>query len=693
MRYPAIHQHDASDCGPAVLAMVAAYYKKRVSIARIREAAGTDRRGTNLAGLSSAAERLGFEARAVRASREAIEQIPLPAVAHWREANRNHFVVLYEASPKRVTIGDPASGLRHLTPEEFHKNWTGVLLLLTPTPRLGDLARSKSPLDRLFCLLLPHYRLFLGALTAAVLITILSLTSSFFIQALVDVVFVLGRTPPLNWLGLGMLVVTLARAGFLELRSYLLAHLSQRIDAETVLNYHRHLLGLPLTFFYSRRTGEILSRLNDAIKIRVAIGATTLSVIVDSFLVVTTAAIMTWLDWRLTLRSLLLVPALAGILWLLNKPMKRHQRTAMERAADLEAQIVETIGSIQTIKAFRAEPRIQLRAEARFTEMQEASFRSQQLALHSTTLSSLMVGLATLSLLWFGGHSVLAGGLSVGQLMAFYTMLGMILVPIERLANANQSIQDAIIAASRLGEILELNPELSKQRANALDQPLKGSLEFQNVTFRYGSRSPVFENFSLQIGPGECVAIVGESGCGKTTLVNLLARFLEPASGRILIDGVDVQDYTFECLRREIVFVPQEIVLLNGTIADNIRLGRPNATSAEIRAAAQLACVSEFVSRLPYSYDTLVGERGLALSGGERQRIAIARAILLNPSILVLDEPTSHLDSQSELAVQALIDRRRGSRTTIVISHRPLNAGRLIDLDEKHLFAGAAKGQ
>ncbi|PYR87025.1 MAG: hypothetical protein DMG18_00970 [Acidobacteria bacterium] len=409
MRYPAIHQHDASDCGPAVLAMVAAYYKKRVSIARIREAAGTDRRGTNLAGLSSAAEHLGLEARAVRASGEAVEQIPLPAVAHWREANRNHFVVLYEASPKRVIIADPASGLRHLTPEEFHKNWTGVLLLLTPTPRLGDLVRSKSPLDRLFSLLLPHYRLFLGALTAAVLITILSLTSSFFIQALVDVVFVLGRTPPLNWLGLGMLVVTLARASFLELRSYLLAHLSQRIDAETVLNYHRHLLGLPLTFFYSRRTGEILSRLNDAVKIRVAIGATTLSVIVDSFLVVTTAAIMTWLDWRLTLRSLLLVPALAGILWLLNKPMKRHQRTAMERAAELEAQIVETIGSIQTIKAFRAEPRIQLRAEARFTEMQEASFRSQQLALHSTTLSSLMVGLATLSLLWFGGHSVLAG--------------------------------------------------------------------------------------------------------------------------------------------------------------------------------------------------------------------------------------------------------------------------------------------
>src|SRR5436309_5897687 len=490
-----------------------------------------------------------------------------------------------------------------------------------------------------------------------------------------------------------MLLVSLARVTFLGLRSYLLAHLSQRIDAEMVMGYYRHLLGLPLTFFYSRRTGEVLSRMNDAIKIRVAISATTLSVIVDTLLVATTAAIMAWLNWELTIRSLQLVPALAGAIWVLNTPMKRHQRTAMEKSADVEAQVVETIGAIHTIKAFRAEAQVQFRTESRFSEMLEASFRSQLLSVHATTLSSLMGGLSTLGLLWFGGHQVLADTLTVGQLMAFHTMLGTILGPIERLSNANQAIQDAIIAADRLGEVLELEPEFQKQRSSALDVRITGAIEFQDVTFRYGSRAPVFTKLNLQIQAGESVGITGESGSGKTTLVSLLARFFEPASGRVLIDGVDVQDYTFECLRREIAFVPQEIVLLNGTIADNIRLGRPSATAAEIRAAAQLACVSEFVSRLPYSYDTLVGERGLALSGGERQRIAIARAILLNPSILVLDEPTSHLDSQSELAVQALIDRRRGSRTTIVISHRPLNAGRLIDLDEKHLFAGAAMTQ
>ncbi len=602
--------------------MIAARHKKRISIARFRELAGTDRRGTNLAGLSAAAEQVGFRPHAVRATADALEQVPLPAIAHFH----NHYVVVYKITKRSVIVGDPAAGLRKLSRQEFLKQWTGVLLLLIPTPRLGDIIKSKSSFSRLHSLLLPHYHLFLDALLAAVLMTVLGLTSSFFIQALVDVVFILGRKPTLNWLGLGMLFVTLARAGFQALRSYLLAHLSQRIDAETVLGYHRHLLGLPLSFFSSRRTGEILSRMNDAIKIRVAVSATTLSVIVDSFLVVTTAAVMMWLNWELTLRSLQLVPALAGSVWLLNQPMKRYQRAAMEKAAECEALMVETVGAIHEIKTFRAEPRVQIKTEARFAEMQEALFNSQILGVLSTTVSSLMVGISTLGLLWFGGHQVLAGALSVGQLMALHTMLGMILGPIERLANANQSIQDAVIAADRLGEVLELSSESARQRLCALDRPLQGAIEFQNVSVRYGSRLPVFEGLDIRIAAGECVGIIGESGCGKTSLVGLLARLLEPASGRVLIDGVDVRDYTLECLRRDIAFVPQEIVLFNGSIADNIRLGCPAASAADIRAAARAARVDEFVSRLPDGYDTVVGERGLSLSGGERQRVAIARA-------------------------------------------------------------------
>jgi ABC-type multidrug transport system fused ATPase/permease subunit len=229
--------------------------------------------------------------------------------------------------------------------------------------------------------------------------------------------------------------------------------------------------------------------------------------------------------------------------------------------------------------------------------------------------------------------------------------------------------------------VLELDQELKLQRASAIDHKIEGFITFEDVTFRYGSQRPVLENFSLSIDQGDSIGIVGKSGRGKTTLVHLLLRFIEPASGRIRIDGIDIKDYTYECLRREIAVVPQDVVLFNGTIADNIRFGRPTATPAEIRAAAKAAYADDFVDRLALGYDTIVGERGLTLSGGERQRIAIARAVLANPSILVLDEPTSQLDVQSEHAVQSLIDQRRGVRTTIVISHRPLLVSRTIDLD------------
>jgi ATP-binding cassette subfamily B protein len=517
--------------------------------------------------------------------------------------------------------------------------------------------------------------------------TVLGLASSLFIQALVDFVFVLGRTPTLNWLSLGMLFVIFSRVAFLGLRTYLLAYLSQRIDADTVLGYHRHLLGLPLAFFTSRRTGEILSRVNDALKIRTAVSATTLSVIVDALLVVSAGAIMAWLNWRLAFVSLSPVPLLVIIVCLFNRPMKRHQAQAMEKAAEVEAQMVETFGAVHTIKAFRAADQVQLRAEARFWEMLDASLKAQLFAMHSNTLSSLIVGISALGLLWFGGGQVLAGQLTVGQLMAFHSMLGMILGPIERLAGANQSIQDAVIASGRLGEILELDAESARQRRDAIDRPVKGAVEFQDVTFRYGSRPPVLEKVNLRIDAGAAVGIAGESGSGKTTLVHLLGRFYEPSSGRILIDGIDIQDYSFECLRREVVFVPQEIVLMHGSIADNIRLGRPDASPMEIREAGRAARLDAFVERLAQGYDTMVGERGLCMSGGERQRVAIARAILASPPILVLDEPTSHLDAQSELAVQSLIDQRRGLGTTIVISHRPLDVERVF-----HLGAPANSG-
>ncbi len=268
-------------------------------------------------------------------------------------------------------------------------------------------------------------------------------------------------------------------------------------------------------------------------------------------------------------------------------------------------------------------------------------------------------------------------------------MLGTALGPIERLANANQSIQDAMVAAERLGEMFQAEGEKRRKSTSTVERRLAGSIEFRNVGFRYGSRHPVLEGICMRIEPGECVGIAGGSGSGKTTLVRLLGRFIEPSSGRVLIDGIDVRDYDLENLRRQVVFVSQDADLLSISIAGNVSLGRPSADAQEVRTAARLAHVDEIVNRMPLGYDTVIGERGMTLSGGERQRIALARAILLEPPILVLDEPTNHLDRTSTAAVRSLIERRRGHRTTLVISHEPLPIDRTFHIEERAYALGA----
>ena len=683
MAYTIIHQHDANDCGPACLAMVAAHYGKRQSIARLREKSGTDRQGTNLAGLIQAAQEVGFEARGVRATPEGLTEVTLPAIAHWSEDGRNHFVVLFKQSSRRITIGDPALGVRKLTPEEFAAHWTGILVLLKPTLNLRDL--STPSLSKLWSLVGHHRKLFLDALLAAVLMTILGLASAFFIQVLVDFVFLVGAEPTLNWLGLGMLLVLGARVAFHGLRAYLLAHLSHRIDADIVLGYHHHVLGLPLDFFWTRRTGEILSRLSDAMKIRLAISGTGLAVIVDGITLILTATIMCILHWKLAIASLALLPVLVVVLYGLTGPMKRAQRTAMERAAHFESHTVEAVSAIDTVKAFRAEDRMRLRGEVRFGELIDATFRAEIFALHASTLTTFLTGLASLTLLWVGGREVLAGGLSVGQLMALFTMLGTVIGPVERLANANQSIQDALVAGERLGEIFEIEPEENREpqeRSMKVARSIEGAIEFQNVTFGYGNRPPVIKDQSFRIDPGECCRIVGASGSGKTTLARALGRFLKPHSGRVLIDAIDVNDYTLESLRRQVGYVSQDGHILSVSIVDNIRLGRADASPTEVRLAATQAGAAAFIEHLPLGYNSLVGERGTTLSGGERQRLLLARAILVNPPILVLDEPTNHLDRASTQAVRELIDqRKRDHRTTIIISHDELPAHRTIAID------------
>lgn len=669
-RYPCIRQHDETDCGAAVLASVARHYGLSIDLARLRDLAHTDRGGTNLLGLAEAAEAVGFLAKGVGAELEALDELPLPVVAHFLIDRLGHFVVVYRIKRDRLLVADPASGLGWMSKEEFAEKWTGFLLLLVPSQRLEGMEGKRSALGRLVEVARPHKALLFEAVLCAIFYTVLGLGFSFYVRLLVDQVLAHHDLRLLHLLGVGMVVLILFRTLFGALRQYLAIHIAMKMDVLLLLQYYRHVIGLPMRFFDTRKVGEILSRMSDVAKIRAAVSNVVLTVVVDALLVVVSLGVMFACNWRLAVIASVFVPLFLLSMLAFQWPLRRAQRGAMQSAADAEAYAVESLSGIAEIKAKVAQRQTAQKAESLIVRTMRKAFRSAMLALGSHTVGSLLAAAAALAMLWYGGARVIAGDLSLGQLMFFYTLLGYTLGPMERLVDVNTVVQEALVAADRLSEVLDLHREGVTRPSQLPLDTCRGEIEFRNVTFRYGNREPALEEVSLRIEPGDTVAAVGPSGSGKTTLANLILRFYEPQQGQVLLDRTDVRDIDLASLRRRVGLVPQTPFFFSGTVLENIRLGDPLATMAEVRDAAQAADLHEFVSSLPERYDTYVGERGVTLSGGQRQRLAIARVLLAKPDVLIVDEGLSALDPASEHAIQTALKELRQGRTTIVIAHR-----------------------
>jgi ATP-binding cassette subfamily B protein len=499
--------------------------------------------------------------------------------------------------------------------------------------------------------------------------TLLGLATSYFIQHLVDSVLVRGETQLLNGLGAAMACVVVFRTLFAALRQYLLAHVGRKIDLGLISGYAKRLLSLPVSFFEMRRVGEILSRVNDAAKVREAIGGAALTVVVDGVLVLFTAAVLWMYDVRLAAVATLFAPVLLTVILLHHAPARRRARQSMEDAAQLSAHLVEDVSGVETIKAFGAQPLRIAEGESRLVRVAQSAFALQRLQISMTSLAALVNGGAGIAILWYGGHRVIEGALTVGELMFFYTLLGYMLGPLERLASVNLQIQDALVAVDRLYQIMDLEAEESGPR-KASFRGVSHVLELRNVSFRYGCRKNVLEEINLRIPAGATVAVVGESGCGKSTLLKLLLRYYDPSQGQTLADGMDLRDFDLASLRRRIGLVSQDPFVFNGTVRDNIVLGRPEAELDEVIAAARAAGLDEFIASLPERYETMIGERGANLSGGQRQRLAIARAILCKPEILLFDEATSHLDTTTERAIQENLRTVFADKTVVLVAHR-----------------------
>lgn len=686
-----VKQRDVTDCGAACLVSVAAWYHLSLPVARVRQYASTDTRGTNVLGLVEGAERLGFQAKGVKGPFEGLPRIPLPAIVHVVLKNGlAHYFVLYRVGRRFIWVMDPADGQYHrMTHEDFKAVWTGVALLLLPGGSFQPGNEKGSHLRRFWYLLAPHRSVCLQALVGAMAYTVLGLSTSVYVQKIVDNVLVDGNKGLLTTLSLGMLAVLLLQAVIGNVKSVFALKTGQQIDARLILGYYKHVLSLPQRFFDTMRVGEIISRINDAVKIRTFINEVAITMVVNVFVVFFSFTLMFLYYWKLALMMLVLLPVYGLVYKASDLLNKKLQRRLMENSADLSSHVVESLNSVATIKAFGLEDFSNDRTETRFVRLLKTVFQASMGNMYIGTAATFFTGAFSIALLWTGSLFVLDHALSPGELLSFYALLGYFTGPAMGLIGANNSIQNALIAADRLFEILDVEQE-THEAACALTPDMIGDITFRDVSFRYGTRTDVFRNFNLSIKKGVITAVVGESGSGKSTLAALLQNLYPLQAGHVLVGDMDVRYISPSSLRRRIGVVPQQIDLFAGTILENIAVGEFDPDLKEVMRITRLLGITEFIEKLPLGFQTPLGEHGVNLSGGQRQRLAIARALYRDPDILILDEATSALDPISDQLVQdAVRTLRAGGKTILVIAHRlstVMHADTIVVLQEGRLI-------
>lgn len=668
-----IKQHDITDCGAACLASIAAHYGLKFPISRIRQYAFTDKKGTNILGITEAAKKLGLEAKGVKGPFECLTEIPKPAIAHVivKEVLQ-HFVVIYKVTDKYILIMDPGDGKLHKkSHEEFKKEWTGILVLLHPaeTFQKGDL--KKSTLKSFIELLRPHKSVMGQALFGALVYSILGLSTAIYVGKITDYVLVDRNINLLNLMGILMILIILLRTFVGSMKSILALKTGQRIDASLILGYYKHLLTLPQQFFDTMRVGEIISRVNDAVKIRNFINNVSLDLAVNLLIMIFTLIVMFVYSWKLAAITLVSAPLFILTYVLFNRLNKKYQRNIMESSAELESQLVESLNSIATIKRFGIESFANLKTEIRFVHLLKNTYTSAYGAIIANGGIEFISTGITIAVLWAGSNFVIDKEITPGTLMVFYSLVGYVLTPVGKLISSNQTIQDAMIAADRLFQIMDLEREQDETNKIILKPEMVGNIQFENVAFRYGSRKQVFESLNLSIHKSETTAIIGESGSGKTTLISLIQNLYPIQAGSIRIGDYNITQINNESLRQIVGTVPQQIELFAGSIIENIALGDFEPDMQKIMQLCDQLGIKDFIEKLPNAYLTQIGEHGVSLSGGEKQRIAIARALYKNPEILIFDEATSSLDSISEKYVKRTLSAlAKEGKTIIIIAHR-----------------------
>ena len=669
-----VPQIDARDCGVAALASIAKFYGSDFSLAHLRELAKTNKEGTTALGIVKAANEMGFETRPVQADKTLFDMsdVPYPFIVHVnKEGKLQHYYVVYQTKKDYLIIGDPDPSVKitKMSKERFFSEWTGVAIFLAPKPSYQPHKDKKNGLMSFLPLIFKQKSLIAYIVLSSLLVTIINIGGSYYLQGILDEYIPNQMKSTLGIISVGLVITYILQQVMSFSRDYLLTVLSQRLSIDVILSYIRHIFELPMSFFATRRTGEIISRFTDANSIIDALASTILSLFLDVSILILVGGVLLAQNPSLFLLSLISIPIYMFIIFSFMKPFEKMNHDVMQSNSMVSSAIIEDINGIETIKSLTSEENRYQNIDSEFVDYLEKSFKLSKYSILQTNLKQGTKLVLNILILWFGAQLVMSSKISIGQLITFNTLLSYFTTPMENIINLQTKLQSAKVANNRLNEVYLVESEFQVQETPVHSHFLMGDIEFDDLSYKYGFGRDTLTDINLTIKQGDKVSLVGVSGSGKTTLAKMIVNFFDPYKGHITINHQDIKNIDKKVLRRHINYLPQQAYIFNGSILENLTLGGNNMISQEdILKACELAEIRQDIERMPMGYQTQLSD-GSGLSGGQKQRIALARALLTKAPVLILDEATSGLDVLTEKKV---IDNLMSltDKTILFVAHR-----------------------
>lgn len=670
-----VQQHDIADCGPACLAMVCQHYGLILPLSEFRSRMKADNNGVSLYGIVSCANDLCLQATALTGNSDELLsgiksfEISLPAIARVLNNGIEHYVVIFKVSAHHFYIADPAEGKRKYTYDDFFFIWSGHIVSFRKLPGFIKRRDKTASLRRYWTLVSNQSKRLLLTVLISIIVAATGICGSIFIRYFLDNAEVQSgnhRSVYLAAVAVSVIALYFLRMIGEIIRGYLLGRLSEDADVSLMLTFHHHIMDLPLSDILNRKTGDLMSRFNDVSNITELISGTCLSLVLDVAVIAICFAVLMSISSLLSYITLLIFLAYCLLTLLFYRPTEQINRKLIEECADIASHFTESVGGLETIKSYCAEWFVKQKAANKFCKYTRRTTHGVVLYSTQNALASMIASIGVVFLLWKGSILISEKVLSIGSLISFYSLLNYFLGSLQRLLDLLPQLLTAKITAERLNDILDLDAEalLGEEKINGNDICMQG------VNFRYGSRNLVLKDINLSVHSGQKIALVGESGSGKTTLAKLIMAFYKPESGAIFIGNSNISSLSPKAIRHHIAYISQAPFLFSDTIRNNLSLGDEDIPFSEIEAACRLSKADEFIQQLPLGYNTMLGENGHDLSAGQKQRLAIARALLRKPKVLILDEATSNLDTVTESAIKETIFRLNSDITCIIIAHR-----------------------